>query len=64
MCFMKSDQIIGIIAYTVSSIFLASGLIYKYILEINKSVYVYKYCYLLGYSSDQILKIRKKRLAI
>lgn len=60
MCSLQSDQIIDMLAYTICSIFLSSCLVYKYFLELHKSSYTYKYCYLLGYSNNQMLKIKKK----
>lgn len=60
MCILKSDQLICLIACSVCLVFLSSCLVYKYFLETNKSKRVYDYCYLLGYSSRQILGVKKQ----
>lgn len=60
ICVLKSDCIIGLIAYLVCIFTLSCSLIYKYFLEIYRSTYVYNYCCLLGYSNSQILEIIRK----
>lgn len=61
-CYLKSDQLVGILAYVLTFIFMCMCLAYKILLNIFLKKNIYVFCNLLGFSFKKILLIVKKEI--